>query len=180
MRGDRAALAAVQPAVRPPGQRVGDGVCVLHAEPAEQHFGVAIRNIVAGPVGIEEKIGRLQYEHAAMPERDSGGKVQPADEVRSFAGGFRTVRIEQDGDAVRSPGAARRRLGHAVVYGAGITIDLDTLQSRGIRILQVLNNPQPAAIIKFDSHRLADERLRSNQLYLEAVRDLHTPGRFVR
>ena len=74
---DRAALAAVEPAVRPPGQRVGDGVGVLHAEAGEQHLGVAVGHVVAVAVGVEEQVRRLQDEDAAVAEGQAAGEVQP-------------------------------------------------------------------------------------------------------
>ena len=79
--GDGAPLAAVEPAVRAPGQRVGDRVGVLHAEAGEQHFRVAVGHVVAVAVGVEEQVGRLQDEDAAVAEREAGGEVQPGDEV---------------------------------------------------------------------------------------------------
>ena len=54
-----AALATVEPAVGPPGQRVGDRVGILHAEASEQHIRIGIRHIVAIAVGIVEQIRRL-------------------------------------------------------------------------------------------------------------------------
>ena len=41
--GDRAPLGAVEPAVGSPGERVGEGVGVFHAEAGQQDLGVAVR-----------------------------------------------------------------------------------------------------------------------------------------
>ena len=62
-------LSAVEPAVRPPGEVVGERVRVLHAEAGEQHFGVAVGHVVAVAVGVEEQVRGLQDEDAAVAER---------------------------------------------------------------------------------------------------------------
>ena len=64
-----APLAAIQPAVRSPRQRVRDAVRVFHAEACEQHFRIAIRPVVPITVRVKQQVGRLQHEHAAMAER---------------------------------------------------------------------------------------------------------------
>src|SRR5262249_25624655 len=53
MRRDRAALAAVAPAVRAPRQRVGNRMGVLHPKAAEAHDGVAVRDIVLIAIRVE-------------------------------------------------------------------------------------------------------------------------------
>ena len=55
----RAALGPVKPAVRPPLERVGNGMGILHAEALEQHFRVAVRHVVAVSVRVEEEIRDL-------------------------------------------------------------------------------------------------------------------------
>ena len=80
---------------------------------------------------------------------------------------------EQDGDAVGPLRPLRRRLRDAVVNGAQVLIDLDRLEAGGVGILQVLNDPHPAAVVEGDRHRLADHRLGGDDLDLEAVGDLH-------
>jgi hypothetical protein len=57
LRRHRAALGAVQPAVRAPLQRVGKGMGILHAETFEQHFRIAVRFVAAGLDLVEEQIG---------------------------------------------------------------------------------------------------------------------------
>ena len=61
-------------------------------------------------------------------------------------------------------GPLRGRLGHAVVLGAQIPIDLDRLQPGRGRILQILNDPHPAAIVERHRHRLAHLGLAGEQL----------------
>src|SRR5439155_25087807 len=48
-----APLRAVKPSIRPPGQRVGKRMRVCQAEAAQQHFRVAVRNVVVVPVRIK-------------------------------------------------------------------------------------------------------------------------------
>src|SRR5262249_35987950 len=73
--GHGAALTAVEPAVRPPGERVGDGVGVLHAEAAQEDVRIIVGDIVAVTVGVEEEVGRLEDEDAAVAEGEAGSEV---------------------------------------------------------------------------------------------------------
>src|SRR6185503_6453144 len=45
LRRNRAALTAIQPAVRSPDERVGKRLCILDPKAAQQHLGRRIRNI---------------------------------------------------------------------------------------------------------------------------------------
>ena len=154
-----AAIQSVKPAIGSPGQMVRHRLGVLHAEAAQQHLRVAIGNIVAVLVGIKEQIGRLHHEHAAVAERDAGDKIQVADEILELVGVAVAVGIFHDRDAVGSLGAAGRRLRHAIVNSARVAVDADPLQSRRIRVLQILNGPEPPAIVELHQDRLADVRL---------------------
>ena len=176
---DRAALAAVEPAVRPPGQRVGHRVGVLHAEAGEQHLGVAVGHVVAVAVGVEEQVRGLEDEHAAVAERQPAGQVQPGDEVLGRVGPAVAVGVFEDRDPVGALRPARRRLGDAVVDGPRVAIDLDPLQPGRVGILQVLDDPEPAAVVEFDGDRLADHRLGGDEPDLQAVGDGHPPHRLL-
>jgi hypothetical protein len=116
--GDGAPLAAVQPTVGPPGERIGDGVGILHAEALEQHLRVAVGHVVAVAIGIEEEVRHLQDKDAAMAERDAAGEIEVLDEVPGFGRPTRVVETFEDGDAVCPLGPFGRRLRHAVVDGA--------------------------------------------------------------
>ena len=74
-------------------------------------------------------------------------------------------------------GPLRRRLGHAVVDGARVAVDLDPLQAGGVGILQVLDDPEPAAVVELDGDRLADHRLGGDELDREAVGRPHLLAR---
>src|SRR5262249_44328225 len=141
--GDRASLAAVEPAVGPPGERVGYRMGVLHAEALEQHARIPVGYVFAHTLGIEEKVRRLQDEDAAVPECDTAGEVKVLDEILRSPGPAVAVYVFEDGNTVGPFGTLRRRFGHAVIDGARVAIDLEPLQPGGIRILQVLHDPEP-------------------------------------
>ena len=67
----RAAGDAVEPAVRPPGEVIGQRLGVLHAEAGEQDLGVAVGHVVAVAVGVEQQVGRLEDVDAAVAERQA-------------------------------------------------------------------------------------------------------------
>src|SRR5207245_10025023 len=86
LRRGGAAVQAVEPAVRAPGQVIRHGLGVFHAEAAQQHLGVAIGNIIAVPIGIKKQIGRLHYEYAAVAEGEARAEIGAADEVFELVG----------------------------------------------------------------------------------------------
>ena len=137
---------------------------VLHAEAGQQHFGIAVRHVVAISIGIEQQIRHLQHVHAAVAEGQSRGQVQAR---RQNPCPFRTavaVGVLENRDPIGAPRPARRRLGHAVVLGPRVAIHLHPLQPGGIRILQILDDPQPARIVELDGHRLPHQRLGGHEL----------------
>ena len=152
---DGAPLQAVEPAVRPPGERVRHRVGVFHAEARQEHLGIAVGPIVAVAVRIEEQVGDLDDEHAAIAECQAAGQVEPGDKIMGTIGAAVAVGVLEDRDAVRPLGPARRRIGNAVVDRPRIAIDGNPLQPGGIRILHVLNDPEPAPVVKLDGDRLA-------------------------
>src|SRR5262245_38584479 len=54
-----ASVHAVQPAVRTPGQTVGQRMRVFESESVQPHFGIAFRQPIARAVAIEEQIWRI-------------------------------------------------------------------------------------------------------------------------
>ena len=79
--GDGAPLTAVKPAVGTPGERVGDAVGVFHAEARQQHFGISVGHVVAIAVGVEEQVGCIENEDAAVAEGQAAGEIQAGDEI---------------------------------------------------------------------------------------------------
>ena len=71
----RAAVRSVEPAVRSPRQGIGERVRVLHAEAAQQHFGIAISNVVVIRVRVEQQIWRLRHKHTAVTERHARSEI---------------------------------------------------------------------------------------------------------
>ena len=179
VRRHRAALRAVEPAVRAPGQRVRHRMSVLQTKPAQQHFGIAIGNIVMIAVGVKQQVRRLNDEHAAVAYRHAGSEVQTGDEVLEFVRHTVAIGVFADRDAVLAFGPARRRLRHAVVFRSQILVNADRFQPGGRRILQILNDPHPAALVEADGKRLPDVRLAGDELCLEAIRDFHVLQRFL-
>ena len=173
---DGAPLQAVEPAVGPPGQRVRHRVGVFHAEARQEHLGIAVGPIVAVAVGIEEQVGDLDDEHAAIAECQAAGQIEPGHEIVGAVGPAVAVGVLQDRDAIRPLRPARRRIGNAVVDRPRVAIDGDPLQLGGVGILHVLNDPEPAPVVKLDGHRLADQRLGRDQADLQAIGDRHPPG----
>ena len=178
VRRDRAALAAVEPAVRAPGERVGHRVGVLHAEAAQQHLRVAVRDIVAVAVRVEEQVGSCSTNTPPWPNAKPLARFSPVTKSEPSARLGGPVGIE-DGEPVGPFRPVRRRLGDAVVDRARIAIDLDSLQTRRVRVLQILHDPEPAAVVEVDRDRLAHCWFTRRNLNSEANRHGHFPGRRV-
>ena len=152
----RAAVDAVEPAVGAPGEMVRQRLGVFHAEAGEQHFRIGVGHVVAVRVGIEQQVRHVEHEHAAVAELDAGGQVQAVDEILGAVGAAVAVGVFKDRDPVRAARAARRRLGHAVVDGPRPAIDFHPLEAGRVRVLQVLDRPQPAAVVALHEDRLPD------------------------
>src|SRR5262249_8097377 len=88
-----------------------------------------------------------------------------------------SVDVLQDRDAVGPCRTAWWWFWHSIVGCPRITIDGHPFETRRIGILQVLNHPQSAQIVEFDCHRLADQRLGSNELRVKPWRNPHPPRR---
>ena len=131
-------------------------------------------------VGVEQQIGRLRHENAAMTERHAGGKIQSGDEVLEFIRDAIAVRIFANRDPVRALRPARRRLRDAIIFRAEILIHAHCCQPGGIRILQILHNPHAAAFIEAHRDRLANVRFTRDQLHFEAIGNAHSSKRFLR
>src|SRR6185436_19808794 len=54
-----AALDAVDPAIRPPGETVGDRVRIFETEAGQAHFGAAVGHVITVGIRVEEQVGRV-------------------------------------------------------------------------------------------------------------------------
>ena len=140
---------------------------VLEPEAGQEHLRVAVGPVVAVPVGVEQQIRRLADEDAAVTNGQPGSQVQAVDEDLRLVGPAVAVGIFEDLDPVGASRAARRRVGHPVVLGAKILVDGDRLQPRRIGILQVLDDPEPAALVEAGRKRLPHHRLGREDLDVE-------------
>src|SRR5439155_20785418 len=95
----------------------------------------------------------------------------PIDKIFRLIGAAIAIRVFKNRDAVGAFGAARWRLGNLVIDGARVAINFDARQAGGVWILEVLNDPKPAAIIEFDRDGLRDHRFAGKKRSLEAVWD---------
>ena len=94
---------------------------VLEPEAGEQDLGVAVGPVVMIAVGIEQEVRRLADEHAAVPDRQRGGQVEPLGEHLDRIGAAVAVGVLEDLDPVgaRVRGAAARGPGRTRSGGTG-------------------------------------------------------------
>ena len=175
----RAARNAVEPAVRAPGEVVGQGLGVFHAESGEQDLRLTVGHVVAVAVGIKEQVGDLEDVDAPVTERQAGAEIQPGHEVLEVIGAAVAVRVLADGDPVVALGPLRRRFGNAGIDGARKAVHLHSLEPGGVRVLQVLDRPEPAPVVELDEDRLSNVRLGREEVHRHSVgRDHPGRGRF--
>ena len=79
------------------------------------------------------------------------------------------IGVFMDGDLVVAALVVGWRERNLVVSCTPIVVATDDLQTRGRGILKVLNDPQTAALVEIDEHRLADNRLRQNEIERKIV-----------
>jgi hypothetical protein len=128
-------------------------------KPGEQHFGVAVGNVVFVLVRVEEQVRRLGDVHAAVAEAEAAGDVQSADEVLALAVDAVLVRVVADGESIRALGSVRRGLGNLVPDGPEVLVLLEGLEPGVVGVLEILQHPHPPPVVEADAHRLADHRL---------------------
>src|SRR5262245_13347197 len=96
---------------------------ILHAETREQHLGVAVGNVIAISIRIEEKIWRLDDENAAISQCHARGQIQAGNKIAHLMKMTIALDILQDRDLVGAPRPLRWWLRDFVVYGAEVLID---------------------------------------------------------
>ncbi len=143
MRGRLDAVAAVQPAVGPPLQAVGDVVAdAVVVEAVEQHLRLAVGAVVAVGVGDEEQARRAQREHAAVADGDAGEFRALVPEHRALVAVAVALAVGEDQDAV-----------------AQLVVEVGVAVAIGV----VLGHPQAATTIPGHGDGLADRRFRRVQ-----------------
>src|SRR5262245_57265831 len=68
--GHGAALTAVEPAIGTPCEGIRHGMSVLDAEPAQQHFGIGVRDVVVVTVWVKQQVRRIEDEYPAVAKRE--------------------------------------------------------------------------------------------------------------
>ena len=167
--GGRAALAAVNPAVRSPHQTVRDGMCVLQTEAREMHRGRSIRHVIAIAIGIEEQIRRVHDPDTIATGQDGIGHVQSINEHLVLVERAIAIRVFVNGNHITAAIMIRRRRRNLVVVGAVILVAAEHLHAGGIRILTILRDPEPAARVIAQVRRLRDERFMQQLLDDEII-----------
>ena len=179
-----APVRAVEPAVRPPCERVRAAVRVFEAEAAEPHFrhGGAVfhhvGNVVAIFVRVKKQVGRIQHPHAATAGDDAARDVQIGKKILRLVEHAVALCAFEDRDAIRALEMIRRRRRSAVEHRAQILVVAEHLHPRRERILEILHDPQPPALIEVNVQRLPHHRFGRGEIEREPVADLARCERF--
>ena len=171
--GRRAAMHAVEPAVRTQDDAVADRVRVLKTEAGEMHHRGAVGNVIAVGIGVEQQVRRIHHPDAAMGAHGGIGHIQPVLEDRMLIVDPVALRRLMDGDDIGAAVMVRRSRRHAVVVRAIILIAADHVHAGGIGILAILRDPKPAAGVETEVRRLGDLRLRKQEIHREIGRRAH-------
>src|SRR5204862_4442101 len=124
-------------------------------------------------VRVEQQVGRLRDEGAAVTETEAAGDVEAADEVLRGLVEAVAVLVLEDRDLVGALRPLGRWLREAVVDGAQVLVDLGRLEAGGVGVLEILDDPDAPAIVEADREGLADRRFAGDESDLEAVGDGH-------
>src|SRR5205085_547910 len=102
------AVAAVEPAVRSPVERVQRLVRVVAAPAIQQHLDLARLRLVPIFHRDEHEIRRRADEHSAEADLDAAHEIQPLDEDGALVEMPVAIRILEDEDAIRTAQPFRR------------------------------------------------------------------------
>jgi hypothetical protein len=94
---------------------IGEGLGVFHPEAFEEDFGVVIRDVVAVAIGIEEEIGDLQDEQAAVAEFEASAEIQTGNDVFLAIHVAVAIGVLKDGNDVGACWSPGRRLVNLVL-----------------------------------------------------------------
>ena len=150
------AVPAIEPAVRPPAQAVGDVVPHDAVVPAVEHdLRLAVGDVVAVAVGKEQQPGRTEGPHAAEADLDAGQLLSLVPKDRLPVGPAVMVGVFQDHDPV-----VLRQVEIHLRVGVGV----------------ILRHPEAAAGIGRHSDRLAKHGLRREERDMKARRSTVIPA----
>ena len=170
--GDGRPLGRIKPAVGAPAKAVDDRVRIFQAEPLEMNFGVGIGHVVVIAIRVKEQIRRVEHPDAAPAASQRGDNVQAVEKRLVPVEDAVAVGVFVNRDLVLAAKVVGRRGRNLVVDGAPHTIVADHLQPGRIGILQVLNHPEPAALVERDRDGLPHDRLGQNQINLKIAGNL--------
>ena len=107
------AVATVEPAIRAPDERVERFVRVFVGPAIEQHFRLAIRNVVAVLIGDEQQIRRRADEHAAEADFDAADQIQVLGEHLALVEFAVAIGVFENQNAVACPCPSGARIGYS-------------------------------------------------------------------
>ncbi len=151
----RAAVRAVEPAIRPPSKAVGQVMGIrMIAQSVQEHLRFAVRPVIAVVIGNEIEEGRRHDPGAAEADFDAGHIIQLVVEEGPLVAAAVAVGVFEDHDPI-----ARLR---AVV-----------------RIIVCFGHPQPPAVVDAEADRLLHIWLGREERDVETLRHDHRAGRFL-
>ena len=113
-------------------------------------------------------------------KKEVAAEVAELYEKHGFRPCLTVVRVGEDRQPIDALRPAGRWLGDAVPDRAQVLVLLHRLQPRVVRVLEVLQHPQPAACVEAHADRLADHRLGRDRPDGEPVGQPHPPHRLDR
>ena len=158
---DAVAMRRVDPAVETPAQVVDDGVRVVDAEPGVQ-LGALVSHLVAVRVFEEPDVGRRRRDYAVLVEDEPGDELELVGKDVALVHHAVFIGIREDRDRVlRLAGCLRTH------ERPGILPELGVLRAPAVGILRRFRDPEAAALVPVDVHRLGDQRLGRYQRQVE-------------
>ena len=152
------AAAAVQPAVGPPAQAVGEVVVVVlgDGEAVEHHLRRPVGPVVAVSIGQEQQLRRAEQPDPAPADFNAGEHLHVFGEHRARLRPAVPVAVLEDDHAV-------------------LEAEVEALGAFGVGV--VFRHPHPAARVPGEGDRVAHRRLGGEQGRLEAGRQLQQAQR---
>ena len=145
---------------------------ILHTKPREMHDRVSIGKVILVGICIKQKIRRMQHPHPAAAMRDRRCHVQAVEEYLVGIENAVAIGILVNGDPVVTAVMLRWRWRDLVVGGMElVAADVHNPQARGIRILDELHDPEPAAFVKAQVQRLGHHGFLEHRLGLQSFHE---------